>query len=329
MVIRRSRSSGFTLIELLVVIAIIAVLIGLLLPAVQKVREAANRSKCANNLKQIGLALHNYESTYGLFPPGGRGYGWCNLGTGDAKIYNLNGLTLLLPYLEQTALYNTIDLTQAVAPENTGYCCGLVGNTSGTVQGSPSVNAAAMSTQVKAFRCPSDSSTDLFLGSGGAYGCGPGGNGVKTNYDFITSSGDFTCNNWKSAPTNARRMFGENSTTRIADVADGTSNTVAIGEQTVNNSGTNGQTDAWGYRAWVQTGIDLTIATPGINKWVVSGGVPKIGVLQNWAECGSMHTGGAQFAFADGSVRFLSETTDSTTLGNLANMADGQVVTLP
>src|SRR5207247_994255 len=100
-------------------------------------------------------------------PPAGRGYGWCinSYGTGDPKIYNLNGLVLLLPYIEQTGLYNSIDLTQALSPQNTGYCCGYVGNTSGTVQGNPGVNANAVSQEVKTFLCPSDWKKDLYLGA--------------------------------------------------------------------------------------------------------------------------------------------------------------------
>jgi prepilin-type N-terminal cleavage/methylation domain-containing protein len=336
----RTLRSGFTLIELLVVIAIIAILIGLLLPAVQKVREAAARMSCSNKLKQIALACHNYESALGQLPPAGKGYGWCGntSNTGDSRIYNLNGLVLLLPYLEQDNLYIRIDQNQAVSPQNTGYCCSYAGNTSGVVQGNPAVNARSVSTILAAFRCPSEGASDLGLGAGGAYGCGSGGNGIKTNYDFIVHENDFYyCNAWsRITPSNARRIFGENSTTRLTDIADGTSNTLMIGEQTTLNSDgvawTNGTCTPWGYRAWVHIGIDPTIWGSGLNKWSNNWGAlaqRRRGVLESWAYAGSLHIGIVQFAFADGSVRGLKESTDLTTLGRFAAMADGQVVNIP
>src|SRR5437868_3202607 len=113
----RPARRGFTLVELLVVVAIIAILIGLLMPAVQKVRAAAARSQCANNLKQLALALHAYESANKMFPPAGKGYGWCQqpAAYGDPVIYNLNGWVLVLPFLEQQGLYDKWNRNAAMA----------------------------------------------------------------------------------------------------------------------------------------------------------------------------------------------------------------------
>jgi prepilin-type N-terminal cleavage/methylation domain-containing protein/prepilin-type processing-associated H-X9-DG protein len=319
---------GFTLIELLVVVAIIGILIGLLLPAVQKVREAAARTQCANNLKQLGVALANYENTFQQFPPAGRGYGWCIVTgqyLGDADLYNLNGLSLLLPYIEQAPLDARLDRGEAMSTQNTGYCCSYEGNTMGTLVGDPLTNGngALMATEIPLLYCPSDPGRRL-QGLSSAYSIGGHLDGAKSNYDFITSTNDFYCNHWKVIGPAARSMFGENSTTRPSQVTDGTSNTIAIGETTLEVY--NGRTSCWGYRAWVMTGIDLRY---GINDWSFIPGVDPIpGRLGSWGRAGSLHPNGAQFCFADGHIRFISQDVSLTTLTNLGYMADGHTIDL-
>jgi prepilin-type N-terminal cleavage/methylation domain-containing protein/prepilin-type processing-associated H-X9-DG protein len=336
---------GFTLIELLVVIAIIAILIGLLLPAVQKVREAAARSKCSNNLKQIGLAVHNYESAYGRLPPAGVGYGFCSstaTGNGDVNILNMSGMVLLLPYIEQGALESRLNKASSFSDVITNNA-GTVMNLKGTLVGNPATNGngALMATEIPTFRCPSDNGNPVNTGqtSNNRYGSTGTLPGSKTNYDFITdANNDFgTCNYWKNASPSVRRMFGENSNARLTDVKDGTTNTLMIGETTLEVY--NGRTPSWGYRAHVLAGIDPSKGA-GINDFTYcatwTGALPNppgcvqviLGRLGDWGRAGSLHTGGANFAMGDASVRFIKQETSPTILLNYARMSDGVVANL-
>ncbi len=326
---------GFTLIELLVVIAIIATLMALLLPAIQKVREAANRLRCQSNLRQLGIALHNYHNNFGQFPPAGKGYGWCRFPVqSDPIVYNHNGLVELLPFMDQGNLYNQLKLAQATSNILTGNegCCGPTVATSPLAGDAVTSGNGPLLTQIlPIFRCPSDTGDPLHSALSIYYSIKVGSNlrGAKTNYDFNTSS-SYNCNAWRTEAPTIRRMFGENSITRIQDVRDGTSNTVAMAETTFNV--VNGTCPAWGYRGWVQVGIN--VAYGRINDWTwtssTSGPVPpQRGRVGSWGRPGSLHNNGANFLLADGSILFLTEATPSITLQRLSYVADGLPVTLP
>lgn len=334
MVCTSARRMGFTLIELLVVIAIIAILIGLLLPAVQKVREAAARMSCQNKIKQIALACHNYEGANQHFPAAGTGYRWCPNASGN--LYNSNGLVLLLPYMEQDSLFRQFNLNEASADAPSAK----QGTPTGTLVGNPATNgnAALAKLEIQAFICPSDNNPAIGrLTSAAHYAPASGISAAATNYDFVTSDSDFSkCNNWMSAGAK-QRMFGENSKTKPTSVTDGLSNTFMIGETTKWHQ--NGAAFAWAYRAWVMSGIDPGTSNPGINLWHLPAVHPT---WQNppynpvpghirtwWAAAGSLHTGGCNFAMGDGSVRFIQESLDATTLERLCTVSGGEVINIP
>jgi prepilin-type N-terminal cleavage/methylation domain-containing protein len=322
---------GFTLVELLVVIAIIGILIALLLPAVQAAREAARRSQCSNNLKQLGLALHNYHDSFDVFPPAALDRGWAGTGnweqdTPNKMVKNHNGMALLLPFMEQNALYDQYDFGQVACHYTQNSAAPLAGDaeTSG--------NHLVVSQRIDNLLCPSDPGdvrvstwVNVHIKQGVSQ------RGIKTNYDFSAENSYWYFNYWRHQQPKDRYIFGENSDCNVAGVIDGTSNTVAMAEtlRTV----ANGECPAWGYRGWVMTGIDLdyginVITIPSNWSWV-SDKTPRNYRLRTWGTGGSLHPGGLNSCLGDGSVRFISETTDRTVLNSISTIAGGETARMP
>ncbi len=313
-----SRRRGFTLIELLVVIAIIAVLIALLLPAVQAAREAARRAQCANNLKQIGLGLQNYLSARDVFPPGfisrpdpasgdniGPGWGWA---------------AMILPQVEQSAVFDAINFSLPIEVP---------------------ANQTARLTKINTFICPSDASfqaqftvvdattSSTTLGT-------PICDVASTDYVGCFGKGDpsslFPYSPGDNPPgrDNGEGLFFRNRSVRIAEIVDGTSQTLAVGEKSQNLA----------RATW--TGAITNAAVP-ITELQAEGGLSPEGgdalVVAHTGELDgpnsrpahadqfwSRHPAGAQFAFADGSVRFLKEKRPLAIFQALATRQGGEVV---
>ncbi len=306
-----SQKRGFTLIELLVVIAIIAVLIALLLPAVQQAREAARRSQCKNNLKQVGLALHNYHETASMFPYA------CE------QTKNQTGFVMLLPYFDQAPLYNTLNFSAAMGKwfNNTS---------SGPTPATTAANLAAANVRLNMLLCPSDSGAANLSDDATYYGCTTSGStpSYKTSYGFSVTS-PFTNNPptyWSAEAPSTRAMFGWNSNSQMRDISDGTSNTVAVSETTLDVS--NGKAPPWSCTHWVGgSGISFGQA-PNV-WWLAPYGNPYPGIpgrLQSWAMPGSTHTGGMHVLLGDGGVRFISQNISLTIMTALARIGDGTVV---
>ena len=309
----KSQQKGFTLIELLVVIAIIGVLIGLLLPAVQKVRGAAARLQCANNLKQIGLAMMNYESTYRTFPSGYLDNMTTNPPNSAATsnpdpIIGWGWGTLILPYLEQESLYKSININ-SIAMNNT-YA--------GTI--------AFRKTVIKSFLCTSDDSglnTFTISGTGGNFELAKssyaGVNGQAELADFDTAFG--------------LGMFLRGRGVSIAEVTDGLSNTLFVGERS-SKSAKQAVGTLPGVCTWVgaHPGGDLDGETPAlyILGWT---GDPSSPAKPNMPEPDgsfhpesftSRHSGGVNFLLGDGSVRFITDSISGQTWVKLGTRQGGE-----
>ena len=287
---RGLKARGFTLIELLVVIAIIAVLIALLLPAVQQAREAARRTQCRNNLKQLGLALHNYHDAHNVFPPA------CIRGLpgSSANIENCGTwLIYIMPYIDQTNLYNTFNFP-------------FVGGTYGLGSYGTS-NMSVVNTPMPAFTCPSD--PDASVKNFGTWFCStsPNSNGdyATTNYAGMTHS---TLRIGTEAGGSFPRfdfdgILGNRGRYGIRDVQDGTSNTMIMAE--VSNSPTTGW--LWG---WDGALTDARLTPNASGTWPTDGTFTNSRETVNAQTASSYHEGVIHVGMADGATRFVSENID-------------------
>ena len=316
--IRRSPRRGFTLIELLVVIAIIAVLIALLLPAVQQAREAARRSQCKNNLKQMALAIHNYADVYGRFPIGSNQFGPTFVSNRGYVGWGVG----ILPYIEQTPLYSKYNFLKDSLSSDPG-------------------NTQVRETSLPAYNCPSDTSTGQLLTPNTGTCCSRvyatssyrGVSGRSAGNYYYDDAGHFA--NTAGADKGALTAVGNGVTpTRFADVIDGTSNTLLIGEAQTTTTLDRGTFWAHSYTSYALSSITVGFPAPtfGITDYATCASTASsLGVSTNPCKrfFGSQHTGGVQFARCDGTVTFISQNIDQTLLGGLATIGGGEVTNLP
>ncbi len=351
--LRRPRL-GFTLIELLVVIAIIAILIGLLLPAVQKVRDAASRLRCQNNLKQVGLALHNYHDANGKFPAGVYNYRVNSTSEKDARLWK-SWMAQILPYVEQDALAKDTDAKNngaAPPPKDATY-----GNAvwDAWYPWDSSQRFIALSTPLSVFKCTADSRQELATLVPGTPGEPPTLKVAFTGYVAVSGPDYFS---WSKTPEKSfykvsapgilvatnkydpsisnREVPVTNKGTTIPSVSDGTSNTLMVGERPPSADMVFG----WWFAGagWDAAGsADVLL---GVVDFPDTGDYPQCGSARMQFSPGnvnnicdnfhfwSFHSGGSNFVMGDGSVRFITYGA-ADLMPALSTRANGEVATIP
>jgi prepilin-type N-terminal cleavage/methylation domain-containing protein/prepilin-type processing-associated H-X9-DG protein len=291
--------TGFTLIELLVVIAIIGILIALLLPAVQKIRAAAARLQCSNNLKQLGLACHNFHDAYGYFP-------YCRTG-GHSQ--DNTWAVILLPFIEQDPLYTTWFATPIAGLDGPQVVSAVPRIAINDVRFNRTIRnqSAPLNNTVKTYFCPARRSPQVCLAPMGSNLTGSCG-------DYSAVGGD---NNFNTGAFHINDLYGTG--VKILDIQDGTSNTLLIGEKHLTPADLgNGVYDGCIYSA-----------TPAGLSFRLAGSAHPLALGKNDAQngqFGSWHDSSVNFVFCDGHVQGLPTSISGTTLGLLANRADGQVI---
>ncbi len=319
--IRAPRSRGFTLIELLVVIAIIAVLVAILLPAVQQAREAARRSQCQNNLKQLALSMHNYIETFSVFPPC-----WVQQRTATSVTGDNHGhwawSAMLLPYVELNGLYNKLN----------------VGGQTPSQAITDVTNRDDMRKRYGMFRCPSDTGPDYHdtasLGYTISLPTGAGDTGLSiTNYVVSNNTKNVRqgrATNSKDGTSGATGPFWRDSNCALRDMTDGASNTILLGERAHKMNGLLMNAgmlfcvrdfNVLGPSAQDVTGAVFNQGVMAIAGSVHNGINPILtavdtSVSQSYS---SRHVGGALFAFGDGRVTFLSENINNNLVTNVTD----------
>lgn len=300
----RRLPAGFTLVELLVVITIIGILVALLLPAVQAAREAARRSNCTNNLKQLGLAIQNYHGQQRNFPPGSR------LHEIERRV-GLSWRVLILPHLELNNIYEDINPLRNGGGEN----------------------ASAQDLRINVFLCPSaDPPVDALNTAVASNYAGVSGANDNNDSDYsknVMDLEDISCGD-----IDINGVFFPESNTRISQITDGTSNTLAIGERLyIFRDWLSGSTWRGSPPTKICTGASKNIRYPinadpakfGYYKFDFDASADQRTMPLNKLQFASEHSGGANFSYADGSVHFLTDSIDFTEFENLATIAGGEV----